>query len=129
MTHAFITDGLAGRVRVQKIDWEETGEEDERTDSALGCDAVIAADCVYDPELARSLAKMIRRVLDKNGPATFAIVANTVRQPETIEAFRASLDKQSLSWQMLGAPSTIPQLFPGARPEESILWKVTSKHC
>jgi hypothetical protein len=125
-------------VQVRRLDWEDTDSSDSETTRTLECDAVVAADCVYDPGLAESLAKMLKRVLDQNnghdgsgGHQAFGVVANTVRQPETIAAFQTSLRAHGLAWSELmadgGDVGDVPQIFPHARPAHSILWKITAQ--
>ena len=95
---------------------------------------------MYDPGLAASLARTLALLLsDRMYPRAQVVVANTLRQRQTLEAFAEALHRNSISWAPLwpaaeehqdkfcAYPETelsarVPQLFAYERPQELILW-------
>ena len=65
---------------------------------------VLAADVVYDPTLISPLVDTLWVALQKracNGPQPFALVASTVRNPDTYDQFLRTLESRKLRWKML----------------------------
>ena len=137
-------DGLKEYCNASNLDWEEDNEESCKKKSLpSSCDLIIAADCVYDPSLATALTKMLAVLLsDEMYPHARVIIANTVRQQESLEACFAGLKRGEITWKPIFARESktqytiedgitpaedfatqIPQLFPYERPVQLILWE------
>eukprot|EP00727_Mastigamoeba_balamuthi_P009863 m51a1_g55 hypothetical protein (308) ;mRNA; f:176186-177315 len=86
------------------------------------CDVALAADCVYDPDLAASLSKALAGVFAAG--AKEAYVCNTVREPATLASFDSSLAKNGLKREDVMPSDPVPPLFLYDRPQ-LILWKIT----
>uniref|UniRef100_A0A3Q2CF96 Eukaryotic elongation factor 2 lysine methyltransferase n=1 Tax=Cyprinodon variegatus TaxID=28743 RepID=A0A3Q2CF96_CYPVA len=88
-------------VSVEELDWTTATEEQIRR---IGADVVLAADVVYDPEAAGSLAALMLKILSC-GPAE-VYVCSTVRNPQTYGGFKLQLGKhlahQRLPWKRSG---------------------------
>lgn len=126
MIIVFVLDELdKEKVEVSSLDWEDP--EDNGNESAQSCPLIIAADCVYDPDLARALSKVLGRLLKPDDPKSYALIVNTVRQLETLEAFKEGLRKMSVEWEEFIKAEEIPQLIPYDRPVASLIWKCTKK--
>uniref|UniRef100_A0A0N5A2G4 Methyltransferase-domain-containing protein n=1 Tax=Parastrongyloides trichosuri TaxID=131310 RepID=A0A0N5A2G4_PARTI len=80
---SFESDNIA----VSYLNWEEEYRDD------IIYDYIIAADVVYDPSILSSLLKTISKLLQSNTSAVF-IIASTLRNPETIEAFENQIGKE-----------------------------------
>ena len=140
----FFTDGMKDFCSACNLDWEEdTAESCKRKALPSTCDLIIAADCVYDPSLATALTKMLSVLLsDGMYPNAHVIIANTVRQQQSLEACFAGLKRGGISWRPIFAheskseysiedgitpaedfASRVPQLFPYERPVQLILWE------
>ena len=138
------TDGVEDYCGTACLDWEEdTLESCRRKGLPDTCDLVIAADCVYDPALATALTKMLGVLLsDAMYPRAHVLIANTVRQQESLEACFAGLQRAGIAWRPLFAPAShtqfsvadgitqaadfaarVPQLFAYERPLQLILWE------
>lgn len=138
------TDGLEDYCGTACLDWEEdTLESCRRKGLPAACDLIVAADCVYDPALATALTKMLGVLLsDAMYPRAHVLLANTVRQHESLAACVAGLARAGITWRPLFARDTraqytiadgitqaedfaarVPQLFAYERPLELILWE------
>mmetsp|Transcript_53854 Transcript_53854/g.114404 ORF Transcript_53854/g.114404 Transcript_53854/m.114404 type:complete len:397 (-) Transcript_53854:125-1315(-) len=63
-------NGLDGRVRVRRVDWNDCARVDGRgsvAEGVAGADTIIFADCVYNDECAASLSRTIARLLKPGG--------------------------------------------------------------
>ena len=131
------TDGLGDLCSTGCLDWEQDTLEDCRQNKALppACDLIVAADCVYDPGLATALARMLALLLsDALYPRARVLVANTVRQQQSLDAFAAGLRAGGLVWApLLGDAASgvataaefgarVPQVFAYERPAELVVW-------
>lgn len=90
-------DGLGGpKVQVHPLDWVELAAGERAPIDWLAQvrpTLVIAADVVYDPDLAPALATTIRTALEACEPGVnpIALVASTIRNDATYSAFLAAL--------------------------------------
>lgn len=96
-------------VRVQGLDWLELQEERQQSDQRDDLptinflkDAkptlVLAADVVYDPDLVEALAGTIRACLNSgHRDGSQALIASTIRNASTYEAFKTALRKSTWS--------------------------------
>uniref|UniRef100_A0A3P9LB74 Eukaryotic elongation factor 2 lysine methyltransferase n=1 Tax=Oryzias latipes TaxID=8090 RepID=A0A3P9LB74_ORYLA len=79
-------------VRVDQLDWTTATGEELR---AIGADAVIAADVVFDPDLTGSLVQLLSKLLQR--PSTEAqplvLICSTIRNPQTYGGFKLQLGK------------------------------------
>ena len=142
------TDGVGEFCSTACLDWEEdTLESCRRKGLPDACDLVIAADCVYDPALATALTAMLGVLLsDAMYPRARVLIANTVRQHESLAACAAGLERRGIAWRPLFAPADrtdftvddaitpaedfaarVPQLFPYERPTQLIIWECFRK--
>ncbi|KAG8232249.1 hypothetical protein J437_LFUL011802 [Ladona fulva] len=96
----FNTDHYGTEVRIIKLPWEDVNEGCEEAVTAIGdVDFILAADVVYDELLFTSLVGSLRRLLSKTntkGEFPSAIIACTMRNKETIEAFLDQLCSSGL---------------------------------
>uniref|UniRef100_A0A3B3I6A8 Eukaryotic elongation factor 2 lysine methyltransferase n=1 Tax=Oryzias latipes TaxID=8090 RepID=A0A3B3I6A8_ORYLA len=79
-------------VRVDQLDWTTATGEELR---AIGADAVVAADVVFDPDLTGSLVQLLSKLLQR--PSTEAqplvLICSTIRNPQTYGGFKLQLGK------------------------------------
>ncbi|XP_051244604.1 protein-lysine N-methyltransferase EEF2KMT isoform X2 [Dicentrarchus labrax] len=95
-------------VGVEEVDWTAASEEQlER----IGADVVIAADVVYDPDVAGSLVKLLSRILRCSSPEVF--VCSTVRNQETYGGFKQQLDKEGIRHRVV--TGAVGCVFPYSR--------------
>ncbi|XP_035510574.1 protein-lysine N-methyltransferase EEF2KMT isoform X2 [Morone saxatilis] len=95
-------------VGVEEVDWTAASEEQlER----IGADVVIAADVVYDPDIAGSLVKLLSRILRGSSPEVF--VCSTVRNQETYGGFKQQLDQEGISHRVI--TDAVGRVFPYSR--------------
>nr|XP_046270286.1 protein-lysine N-methyltransferase EEF2KMT isoform X3 [Scatophagus argus] len=73
-------------VSVEELDWTAATEEQL---SEIGADVVIAADVVFDPDIAGSLVKLLSKILNRSSPDV--LVCSTVRNQETYGGFKQQL--------------------------------------
>lgn len=66
---------------------------------------VLAADVVYDPSLISPFVDTLSFALERNkiygGPQPFALVASTIRNPDTYSQFLQALEKRQLQWKLV----------------------------
>ncbi|KAM7371510.1 hypothetical protein PAMP_008743 [Pampus punctatissimus] len=78
-------------VSVEELDWTEVTEERLKE---IGANTVIAADVVYDPDIVRSLVKLLSKILKCSSahvlPEVF--ICSTIRNPETYSGFKQQLE-------------------------------------
>uniref|UniRef100_A0A3B3X2L5 Uncharacterized protein n=1 Tax=Poecilia mexicana TaxID=48701 RepID=A0A3B3X2L5_9TELE len=79
--------GKSPSVTVDQLDWTTAPEEQIRR---IRPDTVIAADVVYDPEVAGSLADLLLKIL-KCSAAAEILICSTIRNPETYGGFKLRL--------------------------------------
>lgn len=108
-------NGLAEDTSVQALDWTKPSEEVLREAKA---DLIVAADVVFDPKLVGALARTIKAALQVGNGELRALVASTVRNPDTYAAFLAALKTEQLAVEeiALASPETehgLP-IFPSA---------------
>uniref|UniRef100_A0A3B3C4V9 Eukaryotic elongation factor 2 lysine methyltransferase n=2 Tax=Oryzias melastigma TaxID=30732 RepID=A0A3B3C4V9_ORYME len=96
-------------VSVNQLDWTTATEEELR---AVGADAVIAADVVFDPDLTGSLAQLLSRVLRcRPGEVDpLVLICSTVRNPQTYGGFKLQLEEAGLSHEVMSEPAA--HVFP-----------------
>lgn len=70
-------------------------------------DIIIAADIVYAPELAAVVPKMLS-LLFRHNPASFAIIATTVRNDATFQVFVSTLESCNLTRDDVLAETPVP---------------------
>lgn len=89
-------------VEVRELDWLELAAERQQSQQRDDLPTihflaqakptlVLAADVVYDPELIDPLVETIQACLAAGGGACRALVASTIRNAQTYDAFKASL--------------------------------------
>lgn len=81
------------KVQAVRLPWEDIND----SSNAINSDVVLAADVLYDDSCFDSLAAALRYLLRNNG--TYAVVAATVRNAETIEKFLAILGSHDLIFE------------------------------
>uniref|UniRef100_A0A3P8QH70 FAM86 N-terminal domain-containing protein n=2 Tax=Astatotilapia calliptera TaxID=8154 RepID=A0A3P8QH70_ASTCA len=96
-------------VSVEKLDWTAISEEELRE---IGADVIIAADVVYDPDIAGSLAKLLSIVLRCSSaeglPQVF--ICSTIRNLETYGGFKQQLEAEGVGHEVIPAP--VNHVFP-----------------
>ncbi|XP_069573624.1 protein-lysine N-methyltransferase EEF2KMT [Brachyistius frenatus] len=97
-------------VGVQRLDWT-TATEDEMRD--IRAETVIAADVVYDPEVAGSLVKLLSRILTSSEVVPQVLICSTVRNPETYGGFKRQLENAGILHQVISGP--VGCVFPYVR--------------
>ncbi|SJX62812.1 uncharacterized protein SRS1_13621 [Sporisorium reilianum f. sp. reilianum] len=95
-------DACTGIVDVRELDWLELSAErrqsqqrDDLPTIHLLAEAkptlILAADVVYDPDLIDPLVETIRACLEAGSSTCRALVASTIRNPDTYGSFKAAL--------------------------------------
>lgn len=130
-------DTSSSIVEVKELDWLELSAERQQSQQRDDLPTIsflheakptliLAADVVYDPDLIDPLVETLRASLEAGTTACQALVASTVRNPETYAAFKASLRSFGLNAQVvelhrpkLNSPDSTPDLpalsvFPSA---------------
>ncbi|XP_023124035.1 protein-lysine N-methyltransferase EEF2KMT isoform X2 [Amphiprion ocellaris] len=92
-------------VRVEELDWTSATEEQLRR---IRADTVIAADVVYDPDVAVSLVKLLSKIFSCSSPEV--LICSTIRNPETYSGFKLQLEKAGIGHQVMTEP--VRQVFP-----------------
>ncbi|MED6243602.1 hypothetical protein ATANTOWER_023276 [Ataeniobius toweri] len=96
-------------IRVDELDWTTVTEEQIR---GIRADTVIAADVVYDPDVAGSLVKLLLKILDCSSveaqPEIY--ICSTVRNPETYSDFKLQLEAAGLNHEVMTGP--VGTVFP-----------------
>ncbi|RPB25956.1 hypothetical protein L211DRAFT_836050 [Terfezia boudieri ATCC MYA-4762] len=69
-----------------------------REEGYITPDVVLAADVTYDTSIIPSLVTELKYILTQKNPHAQVLVAATVRNPKTIEAFLKELERHSLLW-------------------------------
>ncbi|KAK1878325.1 Protein-lysine N-methyltransferase EEF2KMT [Dissostichus eleginoides] len=95
-------------VTVQELDWSTATEEQV---ALIEADTVIAADVVYDPEVAESLVKLLNTILSCSNPDIY--ICSTVRNPETYGGFKMQLEKAGISHRVM--TGAVSHVFPYSR--------------
>uniref|UniRef100_A0A8C7XX42 Eukaryotic elongation factor 2 lysine methyltransferase n=1 Tax=Oryzias sinensis TaxID=183150 RepID=A0A8C7XX42_9TELE len=108
-------------VRVDRLDWTTATGEELR---AIGADAVVAADVVFDPDLTGSLVQLLSKLLQR--PSTEAqplvLICSTIRNPQTYGGFKLQLEKAGLGHEAMSEPAR--HVFPYDRATPIELLKV-----
>ncbi|XP_047212405.1 protein-lysine N-methyltransferase EEF2KMT-like [Girardinichthys multiradiatus] len=108
-------------IRVDELDWTTVTEEQIR---GIRADTVIAADVVYDPDVAGSLVKLLLKILDCSSaeaqPEIY--ICSTVRNPETYGDFKLQLEAAGLNHEVMTGP--VGAVFPYNRLAPLELMKV-----
>ncbi|XP_028267578.1 protein-lysine N-methyltransferase EEF2KMT [Parambassis ranga] len=86
-------------VRVEELDWTDATEEKLKE---IGADTVIAADVVYDPDVAVSLVELLSKILRCSYAEVF--ICSTIRNPETYRGFKQQLENAGISHQVISGP-------------------------
>nr|XP_044602638.1 protein-lysine N-methyltransferase EEF2KMT isoform X1 [Equus asinus] len=115
-------DPESPRVTVAWLDWDIVTVPQL---AAFQPDIVIAADVLYSPETALSLAGVLRRLsaCREDQQALEAYVAFTVRNPETCQLFTAELGRAGIQWET--EPCHDQKLFPYDEQSETAILKLT----
>uniref|UniRef100_A0A5F5PL49 Eukaryotic elongation factor 2 lysine methyltransferase n=1 Tax=Equus caballus TaxID=9796 RepID=A0A5F5PL49_HORSE len=115
-------DPESPRVTVAWLDWDVVTVPQL---AAFQPDIVIAADVLYSPETALSLAGVLRRLsaCREDQQALEAYVAFTVRNPETCQLFTAELGRAGIQWET--EPRHDQKLFPYDEQSETAILKLT----
>lgn len=71
----------------------------DQTPPTLDADVILAADCVYSPQMVDLFVGTLRAVLVK--PSAFAIVTSKIRSKLLMETLVAAYEKQSLNMELL----------------------------
>ncbi|XP_008292706.1 protein-lysine N-methyltransferase EEF2KMT [Stegastes partitus] len=100
-----LSDRTTPEVDVVQLDWTTATEEQLRQ---IGADTVIAADVVYDPDVAVSLVKLLSTILKCSSPEI--LICSTIRNPETYSGFKLQLEKAGISHQVM--TDAVRQVFP-----------------
>ena len=98
-------------VKIQELDWlelcaerQQTRQRDDLPTLNFLAEAkptlILAADVVYDPDLIDPFVETIRTCLQAGPNACRALVASTIRNPATYDAFKASLSKYATTWSV-----------------------------
>ncbi|KAJ1029192.1 hypothetical protein NDA18_002820 [Ustilago nuda] len=123
-------DGATSVVEVKELDWLELSAErqqsrqrDDLPTLNFLADAkptlILAADVVYDPDLIDPLVETIKTCLEAGTRPCRALVASTVRNPETYGAFEKSLDSFGLKAKVIEPQyPTLPLPAPEERSVE-----------
>ncbi|XP_034749396.1 protein-lysine N-methyltransferase EEF2KMT [Etheostoma cragini] len=90
---------------VEEMDWTTATEEHI---GRIGADTVIAADVVYDPDVAESLVKLLSKILRCSSPEVF--ICSTIRNQETYGGFKQRLEKAGISHLVMTGP--VSHVFP-----------------
>ncbi|XP_078126626.1 protein-lysine N-methyltransferase EEF2KMT [Sander vitreus] len=90
---------------VEEMDWMTATEEHIRQ---IGADTVIAADVVYDPDVAESLVKLLSKILRCSSPEVF--ICSTIRNQETYGGFKQRLEKAGISHRVM--TGAVSHVFP-----------------
>lgn len=101
-------DSASSVVEVKELDWlelcaerQQSRQRDDLPTLNLLSEAkptlVLAADVVYDPDLIDPLVETIRACLEAGTKTCRALVASTIRNPETYGGFKKALGEYALS--------------------------------
>ncbi|XP_054590530.2 protein-lysine N-methyltransferase EEF2KMT isoform X1 [Nothobranchius furzeri] len=104
-----LSEQTSPSVRVDELDWTTASDETIRD---IGCDTVIAADVVYDPDVAGSLVKLLVKILNCSSAERKLeiFICSTVRNPETYDGFKRQLETAGISHRVMSEP--VPNVFP-----------------
>nr|XP_033819269.1 protein-lysine N-methyltransferase EEF2KMT isoform X2 [Geotrypetes seraphini] len=96
-------------IAVLDLDWNLASAEQLLE---IAADIVIAADVVYDPQIALSLVRVLQSILNyrKGGIAPKMFIASTIRNLETYRQFQTELNKAGISWDVI--PGHMKTIFP-----------------
>uniref|UniRef100_A0A3B3USS0 Eukaryotic elongation factor 2 lysine methyltransferase n=1 Tax=Poecilia latipinna TaxID=48699 RepID=A0A3B3USS0_9TELE len=99
--------GKSPSVTVDQLDWTTAPEEQIRR---IRPDTVIAADVVYDPEVAGSLADLLLKILKCSAVAEI-LICSTIRNLETYGGFKLRLgeDQDASEPEPSSSPGPVPQ--------------------
>lgn len=112
-------DSSESRVQIKELDWLELSAERQQSQQRDDLPTVsflaeakpaliLAADVVYDPDLIDPLVETIRACLEAGTRECQALVASTIRNPDTYAAFKASLSefvtRPMLPWEDASMP-------------------------
>ncbi|KAM9392282.1 protein-lysine N-methyltransferase EEF2KMT isoform 2-T2 [Pholidichthys leucotaenia] len=103
-----LSEQTSSTVRVEELDWTAATEEKL---GQIGADVVIAADVVYDPDVVRSLVKLLSTILRCS--TTEVLICSTVRNPETYSSFKQQLGNVGISHDVI--PGPVSHAFPYSR--------------
>ncbi|XP_047427988.1 protein-lysine N-methyltransferase EEF2KMT isoform X1 [Mugil cephalus] len=100
-----LTEQGSPAVSIEELDWTTASEEKLKE---IGADTVIAADVVYDPEVAGSLVKLLSKILRCSSAEV--LICSTVRNPDTYGSFKKQLENAGISHQVMTGP--VSHVFP-----------------
>ncbi|XP_063759740.1 protein-lysine N-methyltransferase EEF2KMT isoform X2 [Eleginops maclovinus] len=103
-----VTQRAPPHVTVQELDWSTATEEQI---ALIGADTVIAADVVYDPEVAESLVNLLKTILSSSNPDIY--ICSTVRNLETYSGFKTQLEEAGISHRVM--TGAVSHVFPYSR--------------
>ncbi|XP_037544502.1 protein-lysine N-methyltransferase EEF2KMT [Nematolebias whitei] len=104
-----LSEGTRPAVRVDELDWTAVTEDKIRD---IGADTIIAADVVYDPDVAGSLVTFLSKVLNCASPQDppDIFICSTIRNPETYGSFIRQLETSRIGLQVMSGP--VKRVFP-----------------
>lgn len=106
-------------VNIVPLDWTLVTAQDDATLSLLHEARptwVLAADVVYDPTLVGDLANTLQVALkEHDGQCPRALVASTIRNPNTYQFFLDALVARGLTWRVIPDDTTHWQAWPSVR--------------
>ncbi|KAG8430953.1 hypothetical protein GDO86_019655 [Hymenochirus boettgeri] len=87
-------------ISVIELNWELVTEQQLQN---LQADVIIASDVAYDPEIIVSFSKVLRKLFNcfKDGRNLEVFVSSTIRNSETYNLFKKTLDIEGLMWQVV----------------------------
>ncbi|CAJ0573559.1 unnamed protein product, partial [Mesorhabditis spiculigera] len=80
--------------QTRSLDWED--KDDRSFLQSYAPDVIIASDVLYDPSLFKPLCETLVACFQAS-PSAFAIIASTIRVPETIQEFVTELGRNRLT--------------------------------
>ena len=119
-------NGMAGTVDCALLDWSDAatpaGAGAMVSEFGQHADVLIAADCVYDPTIVDPFVAVLAAFL-VDGPSQYALIASTMRQPETYALFTAAAAAAGLILTDLPLDPVASAIEPG---HTVVLTRVTS---
>ncbi|KAG8006559.1 hypothetical protein GBF38_021008 [Nibea albiflora] len=80
--------------------------------AALTVDITSCINVVYDPDVVRSLVKLLSRILKRPSAEVLpeVLICSTIRNQETYSGFKQQLEKAGISHRVITAP--VSHVFP-----------------
>uniref|UniRef100_A0A3Q0SKJ2 Eukaryotic elongation factor 2 lysine methyltransferase n=1 Tax=Amphilophus citrinellus TaxID=61819 RepID=A0A3Q0SKJ2_AMPCI len=116
-----LSEQTSPAVGVEELDWTAATEEELRK---VGADVIIAADVVYDPEIAGSLVKLLSTILRCSSAEVLpqVLICSTIRNPEMYGGFKQQLENEGISHEV--TPGPVSHVFPYNRQSAIELLKL-----